>query len=338
MDYYNYIVIGLILCGSIIIVLSAILTRKIFNLSTDDQLRNNWKNLTIFMFIFFFGYLGAAYLVTIKEEEILVPLIGVIFFLGALFVFLVVKAGKLSLEKLKSTNETLVEYSLSLESKNKYLEQFSYITSHDLQEPLRNVSSFTDLLKSEYKGKLDGNADKYIEFISDSSDQMSGMVNGLLEYYQIESNVEIGNVNCNTIITDVTNELSEEIKENNIHLQIDTLPEIKAYKKELQALFKNLISNAIKFRQKDIQSFVTISAKKNAANWEFSVRDNGIGIKEEHFVKIFLIFQRLHNKTDYKGTGIGLALCEKIVQLHKGNIWVTSRPKHGSTFYFTIPY
>lgn len=226
---------------------------------------------------------------------------------------------------------------VELELKNKELEQFAYVASHDLQEPLRTTSSFVELLREKCYGKLDGEADQFIDYIIQSSDRMRTLINDLLEYSRIGRKISLQVVNCNTILSEVLADLDNAIREQQAVITTGDLPVINGYATELKQLFQNLISNSVKFRKKDILPQIHISAVKKQHNWEFSISDNGIGIEERHMERIFVIFQRLHTRSEYEGSGIGLSHCKKIVELHGGKIWVKSTPGQGSTFYFTIP-
>ncbi len=225
-----------------------------------------------------------------------------------------------------------------IKEQNKELEQFAYIASHDLQEPLRTVTSFAGLLEEEYSEKLDENANQYLEFISQASKRMSELVKGLLDYSRIGKGKEKVIVDCNQIVNEIQQDLSVIISETNAQIKVENLPTISAYSTELRLLFQNLISNAIKFRKNNQKPLIKISAKKKEQYYHFLIEDNGIGIANKHIEKIFIIFQRLHNKHEYNGSGIGLAHCRKIVALHGGEIWVESELKKGSNFHFTIPY
>jgi PAS domain S-box-containing protein len=248
---------------------------------------------------------------------------------------------KKQLEKvIRDTNITLErkvrQRTEELERKNKELEQFAYVASHDMQEPLRTTSSFVDLLRKQYRGKLDDNADKYLDYIVQSSDRMKTLIRDLLDYSRLGREKEARQVNCNNIVEQVRADLNKVIRENQAEIKSGDLPVIDAYPTELKLLFQNLVSNSIKFRKPGEPPVVEINAYKDNGYWKFSFRDNGIGIDLQYHDRIFVIFQRLHNRTDYEGSGIGLAHCKKIVELHGGKIWVESEPGAGSTFYFTI--
>lgn len=223
-----------------------------------------------------------------------------------------------------------------LKQSNAELEQFAYIASHDLQEPLRMVTSYLQLLQRAYQDKLDTDANDYIGFAVDGSKRMRNLINGLLEYSRIgklEQSFE--NVNLNETLETVCKDLGESIKENNAIIQYKDLPVVFANKLQMQQLFQNLISNAIKFRNEK-SPFIRISFTLEQDIYHFQINDNGIGIDTHYAEKVFLIFQRLHSRENYPGTGIGLAICKKIIEHHKGKIWLESTLGKGSTFHFTI--
>jgi len=230
-----------------------------------------------------------------------------------------------------------IEESLGLlKSKNKELEQFAFIASHDLQEPLTTVSSFVELLNEEYREKLDNNANTYLNFISESTNRMKNLITGLLEYSRIGRTRTLEKVNCNEILETVKKDLKVTIDKKGAVVESEQLPDLLANPIEIKQLFQNLVSNALKYSKKDAPLLLNISAQKRDNTWLFKFKDNGIGIDDKYYEKIFVIFQRLHNKDDYEGTGIGLAYCRKIVELHNGKIWVESTLNEGSEFSFTI--
>jgi PAS domain S-box-containing protein len=233
--------------------------------------------------------------------------------------------------------ETLIG---ELERSNQELQQFAYIASHDLQEPLRTISSFTQLLARRYKGQIDKDADEFIDFIVDGTNRMQAMIKDLLKYSRVQTRGEEFRP------TDVQNALDQAlfnlkvtIDENNAEITHDKLPTVIADEKQLIQLFQNLIGNAIKFKKPDEPPKIHILSRKDEENEEhiFGVSDNGIGMDQQYAGRIFELFQRLHTRDEYKGTGIGLAVAKKIVERHGGHIWVESEPGAGSTFYFTIP-
>lgn len=239
-------------------------------------------------------------------------------------------------ETLLKREITLAEQNRKLKNQNKELEQFTYITSHDLQEPLRTLVSFTELLEKEFAGKLEGNGDIYIDFISQSSRRMQELVKGLLDYSRIGREKQLVEVDCNQIVKDVLSDMAIALAESKAKISVGNLPKLKGYSTELRQLFQNLISNAVKFRKKDVIPEVKIAVQEEKENWLFSIQDNSIGIDEKDMHKLFVIFKRLNNRDEYEGTGIGLAHCKKIVELHGGTIWAESKLGEGSTFKFTI--
>lgn len=235
----------------------------------------------------------------------------------------------------KEYQEELKRRKEELEVKNNELEQFAYIASHDLQEPLRTLSSFVTLLAEKYKDQFDENGKKYLNYIDGASSRMRELIRGLLDYSRIGKKTELVEEDINEVISNVIEDLESSIKEKNAKIDIADMPTITCYSMEIRLLFQNLIANAIKFRKEDIDPQIIITAEKNGKYWKFAIQDNGIGMEEKYFDKIFILFQRLSKK--HTGTGIGLAHCKKIIDLHKGKIWAESELGKGSTFYFTIP-
>lgn len=224
----------------------------------------------------------------------------------------------------------------SIKRKNKELEQFVYIASHDLQEPLRTIRSFTKLLSNQFKGKLDETGDHYIRFIAKASARMQYLVKDLMDYSRLGNDKDLESIDCMSLVLGVQDDLSELMKETDCKLVIGNLPEVQGYKTSLGLLFQNLINNAMKFQMSEVSPVVEVFHEEDENFWKFGVKDNGIGIEDQHKEKIFSIFKRLHSRNEYEGTGIGLAHCQKIVEMHEGTIWVTSEPAKGSTFYFTL--
>jgi light-regulated signal transduction histidine kinase (bacteriophytochrome) len=237
----------------------------------------------------------------------------------------------------KQAEEALHLVAKDLERSNKDLEQFAYVASHDLQEPLRAVGGFMGLLKNQYYDKLDDQAREYIDFSVDGAERMQGLIEGLLAFSRVGTRGgEFASVNLSDALNGALANLKALITESNAAITSDTLPVVTADLSQMTHLLQNLVANAVKFhgpRHPEIR----VGAQHKEGAWEIYVRDNGIGIESQYFERIFMIFQRLHTRTQYKGTGIGLAVCKKIVERHGGKIWVESVPGEGSTFYFTIP-
>ena len=220
---------------------------------------------------------------------------------------------------------------------NQELGQFAYVASHDLQEPLRKVRSFTELLASRYQGQLDERADRYIDYITDGAIRMQGLISDLLSYSRVgRVELKVKETNFESILEQVKTDLETIITDSNALIFNDDLPIVTADPTQLRQLLQNLLSNAIKYCQADIPQ-VHVRASQADKVWTISVQDNGIGIDPQFSDRIFIIFQRLHHRDEYSGTGIGLAICKKIVERHGGQIWVDSQEGQGSTFSFTLP-
>ncbi|CAN5178503.1 hypothetical protein BH10CYA1_BH10CYA1_60900 [soil metagenome] len=234
--------------------------------------------------------------------------------------------------------EFLQEKISELGRSNEELEQFAYVCSHDLQEPLRVISSYTQLLSKRYRGNLDEKADLFIDFITDASKRMQVLVNDLLVFSRLQTKAqEFKEVDCSSIVSMALANLKLAIDESAATITCDKLPVVMGDTSQLLQLFQNLVSNALKFQSRDSAPVIEISVRKEGNFWLFGVRDNGIGLDMQFADRIFVIFQRLQVKEDYPGSGIGLAVCKKIVQRHRGRIWPESSPGNGTTFYFTIP-
>ena len=220
---------------------------------------------------------------------------------------------------------------------NAELEQFAYVSSHDLQEPLRMIGSYLQLLQRRYYGELDDKADKYIDFAVDGASRMQNLINDLLEFSRVTTRArEFESTDCELLLNQVLSNLEISIKESEAVISHNHLPNIMADSTQLAQVFQNLISNAIKFHSEKIPE-INISAREEGEEWVFSVADNGIGIDPKHCERIFEVFKRLHKRREYPGTGIGLSICKKIVERHGGHIWVESERNNGSVFYFTLP-
>ncbi len=237
----------------------------------------------------------------------------------------------------RTAQEALAQRTEELARSNKELEQFAYVASHDLQEPLRMVASFTQLLARRYRGKLDADADEFIHYAVDGATRMQILINDLLSYSRIGSrNKPFEPVNLNSVLQRALANLHVAIEESHAKIIHDELPDTQGDITQLTQLFQNLIGNAIKFRG-ELPPEIQVKVSDADKYWRFEVRDNGIGIAPEFFERIFVIFQRLHNKEEYPGTGIGLSICKKIVERHGGQIEVQSERGQGTAFIFTLP-
>ncbi len=231
----------------------------------------------------------------------------------------------------------LKQKSEELARSNQELEQFAYVASHDLQEPLRTIYNFVGLLDKKYSEKTDQDTREYFKFIVNATAKMQNLIKDLLEFSRVGKNISFTDVDCNKILKEVIADLDVSIKESNAKIISAILPVLRGNEIELKRLFQNLISNAIKFHKKNVFPEITVTVEEKEKEYLFAIKDNGIGIEEKYIGKLFIIFQRLHSVEEYPGTGIGLATCKKIVTLHKGKIWVESKLDEGSTFYFTLP-
>jgi signal transduction histidine kinase len=231
----------------------------------------------------------------------------------------------------------LAQKAAELARSNADLEQFAYVASHDLQEPLRMVTAYTQLLAERYKGKLDENADKYIGYASEGALRMQVLIQDLLAFSRVGRNgAASASVDCNAVLEEVRQTLSTAIQESGTLITHRKLPALWVDRTQITQVFQNLIGNAIKFRGKE-SPVISVEAEEHDNRWLFRVSDNGIGIAPEYAENIFVVFQRLHARTEYPGNGIGLAICKKIIEHYGGKIWVESQGGAGSTFKFTIP-
>jgi light-regulated signal transduction histidine kinase (bacteriophytochrome) len=238
----------------------------------------------------------------------------------------------------KQAEEALQRTAEKLARSNKDLEQFAYVASHDLQEPLRQVTGFMQLLRDRYAGKLDERAIEYIQYGVDGASRMSNLIRDLLDYSRVgASDKQPGEISCQEALDRALANLGTALSDSSARVTHDSLPTLVANSGQITQLLQNLVGNAIKFRREGVDPEVHVGARQEGDQWVLWVRDNGIGIPPEQFDRVFVIFQRLHSRSKYLGTGIGLAICKKIVQRHGGRIWVESKVGEGSTFYFTLP-
>jgi PAS domain S-box-containing protein len=239
---------------------------------------------------------------------------------------------------LRENEERLRGMIEELHRSNKELEQFAYVASHDLQEPLRMVTAFTGLLADRYRGQLDARADKYIASALEGATRMQKLIDALLAYSRLGGKTVGPPVtNAAEALRNALGNLEESLAAAGAKVTADALPTVAADGSQLAQVFQNLIGNCVNYRRKDVVLEIHVGAERRQGEWLLSVRDNGIGIDPQYFDRIFEIFQRLHGRQEYPGTGVGLAICRKVVERHGGRIWVESRPGQGSTFAFTIP-
>jgi PAS domain S-box-containing protein len=240
--------------------------------------------------------------------------------------------------ELEKANAALAQQAEELARSNAELEQFAYVASHDLQEPLRMVSSFAQLLGKRYRGKLGADADDFIGYVVEGAVRMQHLINDLLTYSRVgRTGKGLAPTDCASVFAGASANLRKAIEECGAAVTADPLPSVLAEESQLLQVFQNLVANAIKFRKGDQPPRVHVGARRQGAEWLFWVQDNGIGIERQYADRIFLVFQRLHSRREYPGTGIGLAICKKVVERYGGRIWLESEPGQGSTFFFTLP-
>ena len=238
----------------------------------------------------------------------------------------------------KETEQRLRATAKDLARSNAELEQFAYVASHDLQEPLRMVASYTQLLGRRYRGKLDADADEFIGFAVDGARRMQELINDLLAYSRVGTRaLQLEQLDVGQLVDEVVADLAAAIADAGASVTRDELPVVRADRIQLRQLFQNLIANGIKFSRPGTPPHVHVSATREPNAWTFAISDNGIGIEAQYLDRIFVLFQRLHSRGEYPGTGIGLAICKKIIERHGGQIDVESEPGKGTTFLFTLP-
>ena len=245
---------------------------------------------------------------------------------------------KLTLEELRVRLREAEEVAEDLKRSNAELQQFAYVAAHDLQEPLRMVARFTQLLADRYEGELDATADEYIRFAVDGTKRMQTLIENLLGSSRAGTRGQPAfRCNAEEVVQNALKNLRATLDESGATIEVGPLPDVTADAPQLERIFQNLIGNAIKFRSRNSACFIRVSAHPDRQNSVFSVEDNGIGIELKHYNRIFQMFQRHHGADSYAGNGMGLAVCKKIIERHGGRIWLESRPGRGSTFFFTIP-
>jgi PAS domain S-box-containing protein len=244
----------------------------------------------------------------------------------------------LDITEKKRFEKALEKHARDLARSNAELRQFAYVASHDLQEPLRMVGNYAQLLAKRYRGRMDTDADEFIGFITSGASHMRQLIQDLLAYSRVDSkHRRFKSIEMDAVLRQAVQNLHQGIRENSAAIDFDPLPRVRGDSFQLSQVFQNLLSNAIKFRKKRTPPKIRVWSEEAGDRWRFGVRDNGIGFESEYGGKIFDIFQRLHRKSEYPGTGIGLAICKKIVEHHGGRIWAESQPGRVTTFYFTLP-
>lgn len=245
---------------------------------------------------------------------------------------------ELTSSELNDKNAKIAAQKEELERSNTELEQFAYIASHDLQEPLRTVQSYVQLIGRRYADKLDADGREFMGYVVEGATRMRALIDDLLTYARVSSRARpLERTELSPLVDEVLRALAARIAEQHAVIDREPLPAVMADRRQLGQLFQNLIANALKFHKKDAAPHVRIGAIRDGACWRVSIADDGIGIASEYREKVFVIFQRLHSRDEYEGTGLGLAVCRKIVDRHGGKIWVESEPGRGATFHFTLP-
>ncbi|OIB58321.1 sensor histidine kinase [Natrialba sp. SSL1] len=237
----------------------------------------------------------------------------------------------------REQSKDLLHYISQLEASNQSLEQFAYAASHDLQEPLRMVSSYLQLIERRYGNEFDEDGEEFLAFAIDGADRMRSMIDALLEYSRIDTEGDpLTPTELDDVLADVRQDLQVKIDEHDAQIESESLPTVAGDADQLRQLFQNLLSNAIEYSGQE-RPEIRITAERTDSEWQLSIHDSGIGIRAEDQERIFEVFQRLHSHEERSGTGIGLALCKRIVERHDGRIWVESKPGEGATFTFTLP-
>lgn len=220
---------------------------------------------------------------------------------------------------------------------NQELQQFAYIASHDLQSPLKTISNYLSLLETKHGAQLDTDARRLIGVTTGAAERMRSLINDLLDFSRVGSEIAFTQVDLSVVIDEVLEEQQAEIQQANALIEVEPLPMIMGHQTDIKQLFQNLLSNSLKYRRPDVSPIIHIGVVEEPHQFKFSIRDNGIGIDQQYYERVFQIFQRLHGRNEYSGTGIGLATCKKVVEIYGGNIWLDSTVGVGTTFYFTIP-
>ncbi|MEM6687642.1 MAG: ATP-binding protein, partial [Bacteroidota bacterium] len=329
MHFSDYIIAALIILGAFIMLLSARYTKKIFDTLPNSNLQGNWKKLRVLMLVFLVGYLAVATVVILGQTALLAFLSGVIFFMGSLFVFLVVRTGLDSFKKLKELNQNLDDTEL----KNKELEQFAYITSHDLKTPIRGISSLADFIKEDLEAGETDDIYDHLDKMQGRVKRLESLIDGILHYSKI-GKIMPEAVDFNKMLRGEARNYPDETKVK--FIKKGTLPTLTGDKIQLSQVIANLISNAVKYNDKHVCE-ITIWSEETPENYEITFADNGPGIAPKYHQKIFEVFQTLGEKAMYESTGLGLSIVKKILEKHRGSIRVESNGKLGTKFIITYP-
>ncbi|MEP5612786.1 MAG: ATP-binding protein [Cyclobacteriaceae bacterium] len=337
MENFTLLTAGLVLAGALILLLAIFRTRKIFKFLSLKKTRNSWKNLYLLMAFFFVAYLVVIFIVFLGYQNILPLLTGVVFFFGAVFVLIVVTTGSNTLKNLQEVNEGLEEKIHEMRIQNQELQQFNYATSHDLQEPMNTVIGCVSMLQQDYGDKMDDKANRFMTYSIQAADRMKELILGLSDFLKIGRDQYRDVTDLDNLANIVIQELHVSIESSEAKIKVENLPTLNVNAKDMKRVFQNLISNALKYRKPEETPEIKISAKRQDEKvWLFTVKDNGIGIGENSFEKVFQIFAQLHHRDKYEGMGIGLSICKKVVELHGGKIWPESEVGVGTTFFFTL--
>ena len=328
MDVFNYTIIVLIILGALIIGLAARYVRKIFDLLQDHQLKINWKRLRLFMLIFLGGYLGTVVVVIIGETNLLVLLSGVIFFMGALFVYLVVITGLDSFKKLNEVSQYNINQAKQIETINKELQEFLYVISHDLKSPIRGIHSLADFIEVDLSVNKTKNIQAYLDLLKGRALRMEYLINGLLIYSNaVNGKLEKEKIDLNQLLNEIYQNIQTpegfEFKINR------TLPLITERRQLIDQLFNQLIINGIKFNDKP-KGVISIDYQDTGTHHEITLHDNGPGIPKKFHDKIFRIYSTLNSRESKESSGIGLAIVRKILNEIQGTIKIESQTNEGT--------
>lgn len=360
-----FVPILLILVGAGVIGVASVRTNSIVGMLGASPHLRRWQVLRWLMVFFVVAYLGACWLLALAPGEWLSMMTGVVFLAGAAFVLLVVRLGEVSMRDLedrraeaiarseelaqvvqreKEARRVAEEANTRLARSNKELEQFAYVASHDLQEPLRKVKAFGQLLLDEHGERLDASGQMYVDRMQKAALRMSALIDDLLSYSRASRGEEpIAEVDLQKLLDEVVSDLEVRLSDSGGAVRAERLPRLRARPTQMRQLMQNLVGNALKFSKPGVAPLVTVSAARRtdqsslAAAWELTFTDNGVGFEPQYAEKIFGIFQRLHGRSEYDGTGVGLAIVQKIVEGHGGSVRAEGRPGEGATFVVQIP-